>query len=194
MRKSEIARETKETKIYLSLDVDECEEVRIDTGIGFFDHMLNLFARHGRFGMDLSVEGDYEVDNHHVIEDTGIVLGKAFKEALRDKSGIKRYSSMFTPMDESLSRVCVDISGRGMLVFDASFTCERIGAMETEMIEEFFRAFALSSGITLHAAVIYGKNNHHMAEAIFKGFARALKEAVSIDRSVDGIPSTKGIL
>lgn len=194
MRKSEIVRETKETKIYLSLNLDERDEVRIDTGIGFFDHMLDLFARHGGFGMDLSVEGDYEVDNHHVIEDTGIVLGKAFKEALRDKSGIRRYSSMFTPMDESLSRVCIDISGRGMLVFDASFTCERIGAMETEMIEEFFRAFAVSSGITLHAAIIYGKNNHHMAEAMFKGFARALKEAVSIDKSIEGVPSTKGIL
>lgn len=194
MRKSEIVRETKETKIYLSLNLDERDEVRIDTGIGFFDHMLDLFARHGGFGMDLSVEGDYEVDNHHVIEDTGIVLGKAFKEALRDKSGIRRYSSMFTPMDESLSRVCIDISGRGMLVFDASFTCERIGVMETEMIEEFFRAFAVSSGITLHAAIIYGKNNHHMAEAMFKGFARALKEAVSIDKSIEGVPSTKGIL
>jgi len=194
MRKSEIERETKETKIYISLNLDGQEEVRVDTGIGFFDHMLNLFARHGGFGMDLSVEGDYEVDNHHVIEDTGIVLGNAFKQALGDKSGIKRYSSKFTPMDESLSRVCIDISGRGMLVSDVSFTCERIGQMETEMIEEFFRAFAATSGTTLHIAIMYGKNNHHMAEAIFKGFARALKEAVSIDNTVEGIPSTKGVL
>jgi imidazoleglycerol-phosphate dehydratase len=194
MRKSKVARETKETKIYLSLNLDEQEEVRIDTGIGFFDHMLNLFASHGRFGMDLSAEGDYEVDNHHVIEDIGIVLGKAFKEALGDKNGIRRYASTFTPMDESLSRVCIDISGRGMLVFDSCFTCERIGSMETEMIEEFFRAFAVSSGITLHVAMMYGKNNHHMAEAMFKGFGRVLKEAVSIDKLIEGIPSTKGVL
>jgi len=194
MRKSNINRETKETKVYLSLNLDDPQEVRIDTGIGFFDHMLNLFARHGSFGIDLAAEGDYEVDNHHLIEDVGIVLGKAFKEALGDKSGIRRYALAFTPMDESLSRVCIDISGRGMLVFDSSFSCERIGNMETEMIEEFFRAFAVSGGITLHIALLYGKNNHHMSEAIFKGFGRALKEAVSIDKSIEGIPSTKGVL
>lgn len=194
MRRSEILRETKETKISAVLDLDGKEGPEIHTGIGFFDHMLTLFARHGRLDLKLQAEGDRDVDNHHIIEDVGIVLGKAFKEALGDKRGIRRYASAFTPMDESLSRVCADISGRGHLVFDASFTCERLGAMETEMIEEFFRAFAVNGGITLHAALLYGKNNHHMAEALFKGLGRSLGEAASLDSSIDFIPSTKGVL
>lgn len=194
MRTSDRSRKTKETDIRVLLSLDGDKTVKIDTGVGFFDHMLTLFARHGGFGLDLKADGDYEVDNHHLIEDTGILLGEAFKEALGDKRGIRRYGTAFTPMDEALARVCLDLSGRGHLVFDAAFTCERLGTMETEMVEEFFRAFAVNGGITLHGALLYGKNNHHMAEALFKALGRALKEAVSKDPTVEGVPSTKGVL
>lgn len=192
MRIAEIERNTKETQISVKLNLDG-GEVEISTGIGFFDHMLTAFAVHGGFGLKLKVTGDLEVDTHHTVEDTGIALGMAFKEALGDMSGIERYGSFFVPMDESLAQVCLDISNRPFLVFKASFEQEKCGDYENCCTEEFFRAFAMNSGITLHIIVPYGSNAHHEAEAIFKATAHALKAAVK--RNSDGsVLSTKGVL
>ena len=192
MREASLMRKTKETDIELSLYIDGTGESTIDTGIGFFDHMLTLFARHGDFDLDVKCDGDLDVDAHHSIEDIGIVLGKALKEALGDKDGIRRYGAALIPMDESLAEVALDLSGRSYLVFNAEFTTDRIGEYPTEMTEEFFRAVADNAGMTLHINLRYGKNNHHIAEAIFKAFGHALKDAVSLDGR--GVLSTKGVL
>lgn len=192
MRTSNIQRNTKETKINIELNLDG-GEVEVSTGIGFFDHMLTAFGVHGGFGLRVEVKGDLEVDTHHTAEDTGIVLGKAFKEALGDMSGIERYGSFSIPMDESLAQVSLDISNRPFLVFNAKFEQELCGDYETCVTEEFWRAFAMNSGITLHINVPYGTNAHHQIEAIFKAVAHALKTAVT--KNSDGaVLSTKGVL
>lgn len=192
MRTSNIERNTKETKINIELNLDG-GDVDISTGIGFFDHMLTAFGVHGGFGLRVEVKGDLEVDTHHTAEDTGIVLGKAFKQALGDMSGIQRYGSFNIPMDESLAQVSLDISNRPFLVFNAKFEQELCGDYETCVTEEFWRAFAMNSGITLHINVPYGTNAHHQIEAIFKAVAHALKIAVT--KNSDGaVLSTKGVL
>lgn len=191
MRSADISRKTKETdiKIDLSLDGGECE---INTGIGFFDHMLTAFAVHGGFGLKADVKGDLNVDCHHTIEDTGIVLGKALAKALGDKSGIERYGSFTVPMDESLAFVSLDVSGRPFLIFNAEFPEERVGEFDSCMCEEFMRAFAYNAGITLHVNMIYGGNTHHQIEAIFKALAHAL--AIAVRETGKGVLSTKGSL
>ncbi|MCC8016651.1 MAG: imidazoleglycerol-phosphate dehydratase HisB [Clostridiales bacterium] len=191
MRQAEIERNTKETQIKISVDLN-ADDIEISTGIGFFDHMLNAFAVHGGFGLKISVNGDLEVDTHHTVEDTGIALGRAFRKALGDMSGINRYGSFYIPMDESLAFCSVDISNRPFLVFKASFNEERCGDYETCCTEEFFRAFAVNCGITLHLNVLYGSNSHHEIEALFKAFAHSMKMAVC--EADNGILSTKGVL
>ena len=192
MRVAEIDRKTKETDIKISLNLDNSEKISISTGIGFFDHMLNSFAVHSGIGIVLEAVGDLLVDSHHTVEDTGIVLGKAFAEALKDKVGINRYGFASIPMDESLAEASVDVSGRPFLVFNADFSDDRIGDFDTQVAEEFFRAFAFNAGITLHINLRYGKNDHHKCEAIFKAVAHAVKQAVAV--SGDGVLSTKGVL
>jgi imidazoleglycerol-phosphate dehydratase len=193
-REAKIFRESKETKIDISINLDGTGNYEGDTGIGFFDHMLCLFAKHGLLDLYVKVEGDLNVDSHHTIEDVGIVLGNAIKEALKGKEGIKRYGTSFVPMDETLATVTLDMSGRPYLVFEGDFTVDRLGSFDTEMVEEFFRAVATNAGITLHARVLYGKNNHHMAEALFKAFGKALSEAITYDERIKGVLSTKGCL
>ena len=193
-RIAQIQRKTKETDIQVKLNLDGSGNSVINTGIGFFDHMLEGFSKHGFFDLNLNCEGDLAVDCHHTIEDCGIVLGKAIREALGDKSGIKRFGSCILPMDESLVLCAIDLSGRPYLVFDGEFTTEKIGYMDTEMVKEFFYAISYSAGMNLHIKVLAPGNNHHMAEAMFKAFARALDEAVSRDPRVQGILSTKGSL
>lgn len=195
MRKSEINRETAETKIELSLDLDGSGKSEIETGVGFLDHMLTLFARHGRFDLNVRCEGDVYVDDHHSVEDIGICLGKAFSEALGDMRGINRYGSVILPMDETLILCAVDISGRAYLGFEAEFTSEKIGEFDTELVEEFFAAFVRESRVTLHIRQLAGRNSHHIAEGMFKAFARTMKTAAAVDeRFADEIPSTKGVL
>lgn len=193
-RRSEKLRQTKETSIKVDINLDGSGKCNLDSGIGFFDHMLNLMAAHGRMDLNLSAKGDLVVDCHHTVEDTGITIGSCISEALGDKAGIKRYGTAYTPMDETLAFVSLDISGRPFLVFEADFTVDKVGELDTEMVEEFFRALAFNAGITLHIKIMYGKNNHHKIEAIFKAFGRALKEAVSIDENIKGVMSTKGVL
>ena len=192
MREASLIRKTNETAVELCLCLDGEGKSEIETGIGFFDHMLTLFARHGGFDLEIHCDGDLFVDAHHSIEDIGIVLGDAIKEALGDKNGIRRYGSALIPMDETLAEAALDLSGRSYLVFNAEFTAERIGEFPTEMAEEFFRAVADRAGMTLHINLRYGKNNHHIAEGIFKAFGHALKDAVAMDGG--GILSTKGVL
>lgn len=192
-RKINLSRKTAETSIELLLNLDGTGNCDINTQVGFFDHMLTLFAKHGAFDLNVSAIGD-EADNHHVIEDIGILLGKAFYEALGDKSGINRYAFQFTPMDEALCRVCVDISGRSYLVFNVPLTREFVGDFETELLEEFFIAFTANSKMALHVESLYGTNNHHIVEGIFKSLGRTLKEACAINPQIKGIPSTKGII
>lgn len=195
MRKGEIKRKTAETDIELSLALDGTGKSNIYTGCGFLDHMLTLFAAHGRFDLNVSCKGDTNVDFHHSVEDVGICLGKAFSDAIGDCKGIKRYGNMILPMDESLVLCALDVSGRAYLNYDVSITAEKIGDFDTELIEEFFFAFVRNSGVTLHIKQLDGKNAHHIAEAAFKAFARALRQAVEIDiQSNDEIPSTKGVL
>lgn len=195
MRVGKIERETLETKIAIQINLDGEGKSAIDTGIGFFDHMLTLLAFHGNFDLMVKCVGDLNVDTHHTIEDIGIALGACFKEALGNKQGIMRYGEFTIPMDEALVTTNLDISGRPFLVFNVDLTCERIGTFETEMTEEFFRAFAFNSLITLHINEKYGTNNHHIVEAVFKSFARALKQAVTIDeQNKDKIVSSKGVL
>ena len=193
-RIAEYTRKTKETDIYLSFDLDGRGDAKVDTGIGFFDHMLDGFARHGLFDLNVKVTGDLVVDCHHTIEDTGIVLGNAIKKAVGDKKGIKRFGSCMLPMDETLVLCAVDLSGRPYLSFDAEFTTDRVGYMDTEMVKEFFYAISYSTGMNLHLKVITGGNNHHMIEAMFKAFAKALDEATIIDPRIIDILSTKGSL
>lgn len=193
-RIAQIQRKTKETDIQVKLNLDGSGNSVINTGIGSFNHMLEGFSKHGFFDLNLNCEGDLAVDCHHTIEDCGIVLGNAIREALGDKSGIKRFGSCILPMDESLVLCAIDLSGRPYLVFDGEFTTEKIGYMDTEMVKEFFYAISYSAGMNLHIKVLTPGNNHHMAEAMFKAFARALDEAVSRDPRVQGILSTKGSL
>lgn len=192
MRTSVVERNTKETQIKIELNLDG-GEVKVDTGIGFFDHMLTAFGVHGGFGLNVKVTGDLEVDTHHTVEDTGIALGKAFNEALGDMSGINRYGTFYIPMDESLAQASLDISNRPFLVFNADFAQEKCGDYETCVTEEFWRAFAVNSAITLHINVLYGVNAHHEIEAIFKAVAHALKIAVQKNGD-DCVLSTKGVL
>ena len=196
MRSANIIRETKETKIDLTIDLDGTGRGDIASGIGFFDHMLNLFTAHGRFDMVLNCDGDTEVDGHHSVEDIGIALGQAVQKALGDKKGITRYGTFFLPMDETLVMVSLDISGRPFLVYDAGGAmAPMIGQYDTELTEEFLRAFAFNAGITLHVKVMYGTNSHHKVEAIFKALGHALHAAVKINpETADEIPSTKGML
>lgn len=191
MRNAEINRKTKETDITVKLDLDG-ENVDISTGIGFFDHMLTAFAVHGGMGLTVKAVGDLQVDGHHTVEDVGIVLGKAFKEAIGDMKGIARYGTAFIPMDEALGFASIDISGRPFLVFNAEFSDDRIGEFDTCLAEEFFRAFAFNAGVTLHIKCEYGKNDHHIAEALFKAAAHAVKAAKAVSGSE--ILSTKGVL
>lgn len=193
-RYARIERQTKETQIELEFGIDGTGSIEADTGIGFFDHMLCSFARHGFFDLHLKVKGDLEVDCHHTIEDVGIVLGKAIKEAVRDKTGIKRYGYFILPMDETLALCAVDLSGRPYLVFDVNFTTERIGTFDTEMVREFFYAVSYGAGMNLHLKQLEGVNNHHIAEAVFKAFAKALDEATKYDERITGVLSTKGSL
>ena len=186
-------RETKETQIALYLNLDGGER-KIETGIGFFDHMLTHVSKHGFLDLDLKAEGDLHVDCHHTIEDVGIVLGKAIAQALGDKKGIKRYGSFILPMEEALVVCALDISGRPYLGFDAEFSTQRLGTMDTQMVEEFFRALCLHGGLNLHIKVLAGTNDHHIAEAMFKAFAKALDIAVSYDERIKGVLSTKGML
>lgn len=192
-RKAEIKRTTKETDIKITLDIDGSGTAEINTGIGFFDHMLTAFAVHGGFDLTVSCKGDLNVDGHHTVEDVGICLGKAFNEALGDKSGIMRYGSAFIPMDEALGFCALDISARPFLAFNAIFFGERIGEYDTCLTEEFMRAFAFNAGITLHLREEYGKNDHHITEALFKALAYAVKQAVSFNG--DGaVLSSKGVI
>mgnify|MGYP002738010599 CR=1 FL=1 len=193
-RTGECIRNTKETQIEVSINLDGSGKSEINTGIGFFDHMLKSFARHGLFNLDVKVKGDIEVDCHHTIEDTGIVLGEAIKKALGDKKSIRRYGSSLLPMDETLVMCAIDLSGRPYLVFDGTFNTDRVGYFDTEMVKEFFYAISYSAGMNLHIKEMYGENAHHIIEAMFKAFARALDEATRIDRRVTGLPTTKGAL
>ena len=193
-RTADYVRKTKETDISFHLNLDGTGSSSIHTGIGFFDHMLDGFARHGLFDLKVNVAGDLAVDCHHTIEDTGIVLGNAIKEAVGDKKGIRRYGSCILPMDETLVLCAVDLSGRPYLVFDGEFTTDRVGYMDTEMVKEFFYAISYTAGMNLHIRVLSGGNNHHMIEAMFKAFAKALDQATIIDPRITDILSTKGSL
>ena len=195
MRKAEIKRKTAETDIVLTLDLDGTGKSDIDSGVGFLDHMLTLFAKHGRFDLQLACKGDTQVDDHHSVEDIGICLGEAFAKALGDKAGIRRYGSMLLPMDEALVMTALDISGRAHLSYTASIRARKVGTFDTELAEEFGEAFVRSAKITLHLRQLAGRNAHHIIEGMFKSVARALREAVSIDPALAGeIPSTKGVL
>lgn len=195
MRNAEIIRTTAETDIRLSLALDGTGAGRVETGVGFLDHMLTLFARHGRFDLSVSCRGDTQVDDHHSVEDVGIALGDAFAQAIGEKRGVRRYAGMLLPMDEALVLCAVDLSGRSCLRMQASFPSQKIGTFDTELVEEFFAAFVRRAGVTLHLRQLDGTNSHHIAEAMFKAFGRALSEAAAIDPRLGGeIPSTKGML
>ena len=194
MRTASIERNTFETKIKLSINLDAQEPVEIDTGVGFFDHMLTLFARHSRLSLVVKVDGDLHVESHHTVEDVGIVLGQAIKEALGDKAGINRYGTSFVPMDETLGMASLDLSGRSYLVFDASFDNPKLGTFDTELVEEFFQALAFNLQMNLHLKILHGKNSHHKAESLFKATGRALREAITINPDIKGVNSTKGML
>ena len=195
MREAEIKRKTGETDISLTLNIDGKGKSDISTGVGFLDHMLDLFTRHGRFDISLTCKGDTFVDDHHSTEDIAIALGSAFRSALGDKRGIKRYGDIILPMDETLILAAVDISGRGMLKFTSDLQTEKIGTFNVELVEDFFISFAQNAGITLHIKQLDGRNSHHIAEGMFKAVARAMRKAVEIDEaSKDEIPSTKGVL
>lgn len=191
MRSATVERNTKETKIKMSLNIDGTGSCQAKTGVGFFDHMLDGFARHGLFDLDVKVDGDLFVDCHHTIEDTGIVLGQAIKEAVGDKQGIRRYGSCILPMDEALVLCAIDLSGRPYYVSDAQFPTEKCGDMDLEMVKEFFYAVSYSAGMNLHFKVLSGSNSHHIAEAMFKAFAKSLDSATMVDERIVGVLSTK---
>lgn len=193
-RESEVKRKTKETEIKVSLKLNGTGKYKINTTIPFLDHMLSQIARHGLFNIEIEARGDTEVDYHHTVEDVGIALGEAFKKALGEKAGIKRYGYAVIPLNEALSSVAIDISGRPYIVYNVNLPKEKVGEFDVELTEEFFRAFANSSGMSIHINVMYGNNLHHIVESVFKAAARALDEATSIDERVKGIPSTKGRL
>lgn len=194
MRSAKLSRKTAETDISLSIALDGTGRSEISTGVGFFDHMLTHLSRHGLFDLDIKAIGDLEIDAHHTVEDVGICLGKAFAQALGEPKGITRYGHAVVPMDETLAEAAVDISGRPFLVFRAELPKGRVGEFDCELAEEFFRAFAMNSRITLHLVLRYGSNAHHCIEGLFKAFARALRRAVEMDAKVTGIPSTKGVI
>ncbi len=195
MRTATVKRKTKETDVEVAINLDGKGTSTISTGIGFLDHMLDLLARHSRIDITVKAVGDLHIDHHHTTEDVGIALGQAVKQALGDMKGITRYADVHMPMDEALTRVCIDISGRPFLVFKAEFVRDKVGTFDTELVQEWFQAFAMNAGVTLHAETLYGTNDHHIAESCFKGLARALRAAVAIDpRSKDEVPSTKGSL
>jgi imidazoleglycerol-phosphate dehydratase len=193
-RSATITRKTAETDIQLTFNLDGLGKSTIDTGVGFFDHMLTLFAKHGAFDIDVKVKGDLHVDQHHSVEDTGIALGQALKQALGDKAGIQRYGHFSLPMEETLVTSALDLSGRFALVFQAPFTNAKIGDFDSELVEDFWQAVAANGLFNLHIVLHHGRNNHHISEAIFKGTARALRMAVTLDPRMPGIPSTKGTL
>jgi len=193
-RKATLDRQTKETAVKISLTIDGTGESHIDTGIGFFDHMLTLFAKHGLFSLEVKAIGDLNVDGHHTVEDVGIVLGQVLGKAAGDKTGIKRYGQFYIPMDEALVLVVVDFSGRPYLAFEAELGQGRIGEFDVEMVEEFLRALAVNAGLTLHVRMLAGKNRHHIVEAIFKALGRALSASLEKDARVQGVPSSKGSL
>ncbi|MDR3474259.1 MAG: imidazoleglycerol-phosphate dehydratase HisB [Devosia sp.] len=195
MRKARIARRTNETEILVELDLDGTGKHEMMTGIGFLDHMLDQLSRHSLIDIKVIAKGDLHIDFHHTVEDVGIALGQAVKEALGDKKGIRRYASADLPMDGTLTRAAIDVSGRSFLVFKVEFSRDKVGEMDTELFREWFQAFAMNAGITLHVETFYGDNNHHIAESAFKALARALREAVEIDpRQAGRVPSTKGTL
>jgi imidazoleglycerol-phosphate dehydratase len=195
MRTAEIARKTNETEITVSVNLDGTGAHDIETGVGFFDHMLDQLSRHSLIDIRVRAKGDLHIDFHHTVEDVGIALGQAILTALGDKRGIRRYASSDLPMDGTLTRVALDVSGRPFLVWKVEFTRDKVGEMDTELFREWFQAFAMNAGITLHVETFYGDNNHHIAESAFKALARALRDAVEIDqRAADRIPSTKGTL
>lgn len=193
-RSAFVERNTSETKIKMSLNLDGNGKAKIHTGIGFFDHMLNSFARHGFFDLEVEVDGDLWVDSHHTIEDVGIVLGEAVRQAVGDKKGIRRYGSFMLPMDETLMLCAIDLSGRPYFVMDCDFTVDRVGEFDTEMVKEFFYAVSYSSAMNLHLKKLHGENNHHIIEAAFKAFAKALDEATGMDTRITDVLSTKGAL
>jgi imidazoleglycerol-phosphate dehydratase len=195
MRKGVIARKTKETSVEVELELDGTGVSKISTGVGFLDHMLDQLARHSLIDLAIRAEGDRHIDDHHTVEDVGIALGQAVSKALGDKRGLTRYADCLLPMDETLTRVAIDISGRPFLVFHTAFPTEKIGSFDTQLLREFFQAFAGNSGVTLHIETLYGANSHHIAESCFKGVARALRTAVAVDPGQgERIPSTKGSL
>lgn len=195
MRSGKISRTTKETAIALSVDLNGSGRADIATGIGFLDHMLDLLARHARIDLTVQAKGDLHIDQHHTTEDIGIVLGQAVKQALGDMRGITRYADVHLPMDETLTRVAIDISGRPVLVFRVEFPRDKIGEFDVDLVREFFQAFTMNAGVTLHVETLYGDNSHHIAESCFKGLARALRAAIALDPAAQGeIPSTKGSL
>jgi len=195
MRKGAISRKTNETAIDVEVDLDGSGASRISTGVGFFDHMLDQLARHSLVDITVSAKGDLHIDDHHTVEDVGIALGQAIRQALGDKRGLARYADSLLPMDETLTRVAIDVSGRPFLVFRTTFPTAKIGTFDTELVREFFQAFAMNAGVTLHIETLYGLNSHHIAESCFKGVARALGAALAIDpRQAERIPSTKGAL
>ena len=195
MRTGSVKRKTKETDVEVAVDLDGAGRAQIATGIGFLDHMLDLLARHSRIDITVKAKGDLHIDHHHTTEDVGIALGQAVKQALGDMKGITRYADVHVPMDEALTRVALDISGRPFLVFKTEFVRAKIGEFDTALVQEWFQAFATNAGTTLHVATLYGTNDHHIAESCFKGLARALRAAVTIDpRAKDEVPSTKGSL
>ena len=195
MRTATISRQTKETSVDVSLNLDGTGVYAVSTGIGFLDHMLEQLSRHSLIDLDVKIAGDLHIDQHHTTEDSGIAIGEAFSQALGDRRGITRFGNAYSPMDETLTRVSIDISGRPFLVWKAAFSQPRLGEMDTELFEHWFHAFAGSAGLTLHVENLYGRNNHHIIESAFKGLARALRQAIEIDpRKADSIPSTKGTL
>lgn len=191
-RTATIKRDTFETQIELTLNLDEQTPIKVDTGIGYLDHMLTLFAKHGRFGLQVDVKGDLQVDSHHTTEDVGIVLGEAFTQALGDKVGIERYGAQFVPMDETLTRAVVDLSGRSYLVLKAELAAPTLGTFETEVVEDFWQGFADQAKANVHIEVLYGRNTHHKIESMFKAVGRAMRQAVTINPEIKGVNSTKG--
>jgi imidazoleglycerol-phosphate dehydratase len=195
MRQATLRRTTKETDVEVTIDLDGSGAAAVATGIGFLDHMLDLLARHARIDLQVAAKGDLEVDPHHTTEDVGITLGQAVRQALGDMKGIRRYGAVHLPMDEALTRVAIDVSGRPFLVFRTAFRRDKIGSFDTELVREWFQAFAMNAGLTVHVETFYGSNDHHVAESCFKGLARALRDAVAIDpRAAHEVPSTKGRL
>ncbi|MFA6001985.1 MAG: imidazoleglycerol-phosphate dehydratase HisB [Thermoleophilia bacterium] len=193
-RQATIERKTTETDIVVKLDIDGTGESKIDTGVGFFDHMLTLYAKHGLFDLEVTAKGDLEVDGHHTVEDVGICLGQAYAQALGNKEGITRYGFFILPMDEALATVCVDISGRPYLAYNLDMTASKVGGFDTDLTHEFFQAFIVNAGISMHVRLQAGTNPHHVIEAIFKAFARAMDEATMLDERRPGVQSTKGVL